>query len=137
MLEIFPDTCIFFSVCLYGWSYSNVPLIHFTLHLIHCTPHPWSYVILRDWKGGPWSPEFLGGPKVEEGSDLKVGTSDSSSYYGLWILFVEAIGTVFKKFINCVFLYFPLTFKDSEIRYLKKCVEKYCRCDKACKFSAL
>ena len=28
MLEIFPVTCISLSVCLYGWSYSNVPLKH-------------------------------------------------------------------------------------------------------------
>ena len=135
MLEIFPDTCIFFSVCLYGWSHSNVPLIHFTPHPLY----PSSMVVcnIERLKGGTLEPWIPGGHKVEEGSDLKGGTSDSSSYYGLWILFVEAIGTVFKKFINCVFLYFPLTFKDSEIRYLKKYVEKYCRCDKACKFSAL
>ena len=30
---------------------------------------------LRDWKGGPWSPELLGGP------DLKRGASDPSSYH--------------------------------------------------------
>ena len=32
-------------------------------------------LILRGWKGGPWSPELLGGP------DLKGGTSDHSSYH--------------------------------------------------------
>ena len=32
-------------------------------------------------KGGAWSPELLGGPKLEHGSDLKGGTSDPSSYH--------------------------------------------------------
>ena len=38
-------------------------------------------MILRGWKGGPWSPELLGGPKLDGGPDLKEGISDPSSYH--------------------------------------------------------
>ena len=28
---------------------------------------------MRSWKGKPWSPELLGGPKLKKGPDLKKG----------------------------------------------------------------
>ena len=39
------------------------------------------YVILRGWKGGPWSPELLGGPKLEADLIWKRGTWDPSLYH--------------------------------------------------------
>ena len=42
-----------------------------------------SYVMLRDWKGGPCSPKLLGGPKLEGVAWFERRTSDSSLYHGL------------------------------------------------------
>ena len=46
MLEIFNATYILLSICLYGWSNSNVSLIHLTIRIISGV-----HLILRGWKG--------------------------------------------------------------------------------------
>ena len=48
-------------------------------------------MILRGWKGEPWSLELLGGTRLQKGPDLKGGTSDPASYHNLnsWIFHVS------------------------------------------------
>ena len=63
-----------FFVKLYVVANIGVLSIERGVNLLHT-------MVLRDWKGGPWSPELLMEPKLEEGPDLKGGTSDSCSYH--------------------------------------------------------
>ena len=76
MLEILV-TCILLSACLYGSTHWNLPLIHLIVRIVSGD----HYEILRGWKGGPWSLDLLGGPKLEEVPDLKGGASEPSSYH--------------------------------------------------------
>ena len=49
------------AFCLYSWSNSNVPLIHLTIRNVSGG----SYVTMRGWNMGLWSPELLGRAKLD------------------------------------------------------------------------
>ena len=65
--------------CVNGWANSNMFFIHLTIRTVSGDRSN-----IERLKGGPWSPELWGRPKLEGGSDLKKGPQTPLYTMFLW-----------------------------------------------------